>query len=225
MGHVPKKKSAARLSAVEPARGSTSYGADAASPEREAILSASAVLFDEVGYHHATIANIADRAEVSKAVVYEHFGTKHDILFDIHNMWIDELLAMSYEWMDERDDVIGAVQQIFSDLFYVIHSEPSRVRTYFEYWRELPPDLQQKARMKRDAYEKRVEDIIRRGIDSGVFRAQGARVATFGLFGMCNWAHHWYRPTGSMSHQEIADQLCDIYLRGMCSTGRRGRRE
>lgn len=220
MSNVPKRKHPTRLAAVDPDRAGVAHSSPGGSHEREAILSASAVLFDEVGYHHATIANIADRAEVSKTVVYEHFGTKHDILFEIHNTWMDQLLTLSYEWMDERDDIIKAVRQVFEDLFFVIHSEPSPVRTYFEYWREMPPDLQQRARMKRDAYEKRVEDIIRRGIDSGIFRTQSPRVATFGLFGMCNWAHHWYRATGSMSYQEIAEQLCDVYVRGMCAEQR-----
>jgi hypothetical protein len=91
------------------------------------------------------------------------------------------------------------------------------VRIYFQYYRDLPPDLQKMAKAKRDMYEAQVEGLIRRGIETGVFRTQNARVATFGLFGMCNWTYQWFRPDSPSSSEQVADQLSDIYLRGLCA--------
>jgi AcrR family transcriptional regulator len=182
---------------------------------RSLVLAAAAGLFDEIGYHNATTAQIAERAGVSKATVYDLFRAKHDILYAIHDEWIDDLLQMARDNTERNDDVRRALRQYFLDILYVIHSRPGHVRVYFEHFRELPPDLQKLAKAKRDMYEAQVEGVIRQGIETGVFRTQNARVATLGLFGMCNWGYQWYRPGGALQYQQVAQQLGDIYLRGL----------
>lgn len=199
---------------------------ESASPPRaagasrcEIVLAAAAVLFDEVGYHNVSIALIAERAGIEKADVYEMFGVKHDILYAIHEEWIDELLRLAHgrtaRAVNTDDEIRRAVRQFTRDIVSVIHRRPSQVRVYFQHFRDLPPDLQKLAKAKRDFYEAQVEGVIRRGIEFGVFRAQNARVATLGLFGMCNWALQWYRAGGELTHEQIAAQLSDIFLRGV----------
>jgi hypothetical protein len=36
----------------------------------------------------------------------------------------------------------------------------------------------------------------------------------FGLLGMCNWLHKWYRPSGKRSAAEIADVFVALLERG-----------
>lgn len=184
-------------------------------PDRQAILAAGAELFDEVGFHNATMGSIAERAGLGKTDVYAMFRAKHDILYAIHDEWIDELLAAGRATIRPDCSVRDTIRQCFHDIFAVIHAMPSGVRAYFENFRDLPPDLQRLAKAKRDIYEAQVEGLLRRGIDEGVLRPQNARVAALGLFGMCNWAYRWYRPGGAMSHQQIATQLGQIYLAGI----------
>jgi AcrR family transcriptional regulator len=183
--------------------------------DRRGILDAAALVFDEIGYHHASIAQLADRAGTTKAIVYDLFEAKHDILFAIHEEWIEDLLARSRHALSTTSDTQELVSQFARDVLTIIHERQGQVRIYFEYLNELPPALQARARAKRDIYEKLVEDVIRGGMAAGVFRDQSARVATLGFFGMCNWAHRWYRPGGAITHEQIADQLSGIFLRGL----------
>jgi TetR/AcrR family transcriptional regulator, cholesterol catabolism regulator len=184
---------------------------------RDAVLSAAAELFDEVGYHNVTIGSIAERAGTTKATVLDLFRVQHDILHAIHDVWMDELLAMAARHDYAEDAACDAVRAYVRDVLTVIDNHPSHVRVYFEYYRDLPPDLQKLAKAKRDTYEAQVERVIRRGIETGMFRAQNVRVAAFGLFGMCNWAYHWYRPGGALSVHQIATQFGDLFLRGLCT--------
>jgi AcrR family transcriptional regulator len=48
-----------------------------------AILKAAEAIFARKGFHTATIAEIAKRAKVSEATIYEYFSTKEELLFDI----------------------------------------------------------------------------------------------------------------------------------------------
>ena len=40
------------------------------------------------------------------------------------------------------------------------------------------------------------------------------RLVVFGLLGMCNWLHKWYRPDGKRSAAEIADVFVALLERG-----------
>jgi AcrR family transcriptional regulator len=184
---------------------------------REAIMSAAADLFDKVGYHNASLASIAEQAGTTKAAVLEIFRVKHDILYAIHDAWIDDLLEMARQHLRPDHPVCDAIRICFRDVLALVSSRPNQVRIYFQYYRDLPPDLQKMAKAKRDMYEAQVEGLIRRGIETGVFRTQNARVATLGLFGMCNWTYQWFRPDSPSSSEQVADQLSDIYLRGLCA--------
>jgi AcrR family transcriptional regulator len=46
---------------------------------RELILDAAAAVFAERGYHAASIVDIANRAEIAKSVIYDHFASKADL--------------------------------------------------------------------------------------------------------------------------------------------------
>lgn len=48
-----------------------------------AILKAAEAIFAKKGFHTATIAEIARKAKVSEATIYEYFSTKEDLLFEI----------------------------------------------------------------------------------------------------------------------------------------------
>jgi AcrR family transcriptional regulator len=46
---------------------------------RELILEAAASVFSERGYHAASIVHIANRAQIAKSVIYDHFASKADL--------------------------------------------------------------------------------------------------------------------------------------------------
>lgn len=182
---------------------------------RRDILQAAADLFDDVGYHNASILMIADRVGTTKANVYHYFKAKHDILYAIHDDWIDQLIDLFGRNVAGKRTVEDAIRQIFYDLLFVIHAHRSQVRVYFEYLHELPDEMQARAVIKRDHYESLVRSVIRQGEEEGVLRPVHSRVATFGLFGMCNWTYQWYRSEGALGHEEVAEMLCEIFMTGM----------
>ena len=51
------------------------------------------------------------------------------------------------------------------------------------------------------------------------------REGVFGLLGMCNWLHKWYRPDGKRSPAEIADVFVALLERGYLAEAGADRRE
>ena len=184
---------------------------------RAEILEAAAALFDELGFHRTTTAAIADRVGTAKATVYHYFRAKHDILHAIHEEWIDELLALFQASTEETSDPVEIVRRVMDDIVSLIAQRPGHVRVFFEYFRELPPELQTSARIKRDRYEELVEGAILQGMKEGSIAWQDPRTASFALFGMCNWAYQWYRADGRLSHDEVSAQLFRIFMTGVAS--------
>jgi AcrR family transcriptional regulator len=184
---------------------------------RETILESAARLFDEVGYHQTSIALIAEDAETTKANIYHYFRAKHDILAAIYDNWIDVLTEMFEDHVRHEPDVGRAVTLVFRDLMTVILENPSQVRVYFHYARELPPHQRDEAQAKRDHYWELVESVIQRGIDAGIFPPQPTRAATLGLLGMCAWASQWTSSEASLASPEIADYFANVFLNGVRS--------
>jgi AcrR family transcriptional regulator len=182
---------------------------------RAEIIEAAAALFDQSGFHRTSTAAIADRVGTAKATVYHYFKAKHEILYAIHDEWIDDLLEHFASRQAEELDSLAMLQAVFRDLLLLMHNKPGHVRVFFEYFRELPLELQQQARIKRDRYEELVENTVLAGMQEGAIRWQEPRTATFALFGMCNWAYQWYRPGGRLDHADVADQMFQIFVSGV----------
>lgn len=105
--------------------------------QRERILTAAQKCFIEHGFHAASMANIADAADMSPGLIYRYFGSKSQIVLAI----IEQQLQLAREEMhqlDGRHDLALQIAKSFSDtastaqrqthpaLFLEISSEASR---------------------------------------------------------------------------------------------------
>ena len=63
-----------------------------AADRREAILTAARVAFAEGGFHETSLDTVATRAGVSKALLYEHFGSKRELYVAMLEMHVHELV-------------------------------------------------------------------------------------------------------------------------------------
>ena len=74
--------------ATEPAPRSRMAAAD----RRAAILEAAREAFAERGFHETSLDSVADRAHVSKALLYEHFASKRELFVAMLEMHVRELI-------------------------------------------------------------------------------------------------------------------------------------
>ena len=60
-----------------------------------------------------------------------------------------------------------------------------------------------------------VGDILRDGVDEGLFHTADPKMSALQIFGMCNYAWTWYQPDGSQSVEEIARLFARNILGGL----------
>jgi AcrR family transcriptional regulator len=199
---------------VEPGQSATTTKRDA---RRADLIRRAAELFDTDGYHLTSMGEIAEAVGVSKPTLYHYVASKDEILLEIHEQFIDPLIERQER---RRQTALGAEQlilELIGDILEVIDAYRGHVRVFFEHHRELPPEPRAAIMAKRERYQELVEDVIRGGIDEGVFRPVDVELAALALFGMCNWAYQWYRPDGPMRSREIAYVFWDLLVHGLAA--------
>ena len=63
-----------------------------AADRRAAILDAALDAFSEGGYHETSLDTVAERAGISKALIYEHFPSKHVLHKALLETYVAELM-------------------------------------------------------------------------------------------------------------------------------------
>jgi AcrR family transcriptional regulator len=189
--------------------------ADAAAGRRDEVIREAAQLFDQRGYHSTSMQDIAESVGLRKPSLYHYFGSKDEILFWIHEEFIDLLIERQRSRRELQLPTREALQAVMADILELMATHRGHVRVFFEHHRELPEEAYSALVKKRVRYQQMVTTIIERGVEDGTLRDVNVGLAALALFGMCNWAYQWYEAGGPMSTDEIAATFCDFLLNGI----------
>lgn len=204
----PKKRAGrprAQIRTVTPASGA----------RRDEIVREAAALFDGRGYHATSMEDIAEAVGVRKPTLYHYFRSKDEILFWIHEEFIELLIGRQERRLQTPMSEDQLILEIMADILELMETHRGHVRVFFEHHRELPAEQHAAIAAKRAQYQQMVSDAIQRGIDRDALRPVDVQLATLALFGVCNWAYQWYRVGGRLRTREIAYQFWDMLLHGL----------
>jgi TetR/AcrR family transcriptional regulator, cholesterol catabolism regulator len=180
---------------------------------REEIVRAAVEVFREKGYERATVRDIAARVGITTSSLYSHIASKQELFLEAVQPVIEAgaarmaRIAASEAAPAEkvREAIVGAVAA------FAEHYPEVSI-----YVREFYPLLETAEPEVRRRYERAWEEIVRSGIESGAFRGDAdARVVVYGILGMVNWMHRWYRPDGARTVEEIGGELARLVLGGL----------
>ena len=183
--------------------------------KRDKIIAASAVLFEKVGYHRATMQLLADEVGIGKPTLYHYFRSKSQILLAIHEEVITRVIEAHMERIQQDLPTEELLRHIAIDMLTFIKEHPGYVRAFFEHFEELDEDDQKDIRQQRQQFMAAVVGLVQSGIDSGRFRATDPHVAVLGFFGMINWTYKWLPADKTRSVEDVADTLCGLFLDGL----------
>ena len=182
---------------------------------KQEIVSTAAHLFDQDGYSRTSMDDLAKTIGIAKPTLYHYFPSKDHILYDIHEDFIDLLIARHRQRIDAGLRPDQMLLEVMADILELMETHRGHVRVFFEHYRELPTEQQVTISAKRDEYEAAVESIFAEGVADGTFKDLSPRLAAFAMFGMVNWAYQWYRPEGSMRTREVAYTFWSFFVHGI----------
>jgi AcrR family transcriptional regulator len=181
---------------------------------RKQLVAQAAELFNDVGYHAASVEDVAEACGIRKPTLYHYFRSKDEILYWIHDEFIDLLIGRQQGRESLQLSPKQELLEVMADILDLMRTHRGYVRVFFEHYRELADEHKAAIKDKRDRYEQRVKATIEAGVQAGDFRQVDVRLATLALAGMCNWSYQWYDPEGALTSREVAQIFWGILMHG-----------
>jgi AcrR family transcriptional regulator len=189
------------------------------------IVRAAAAAFGEVGYRTATLDAIAERAGLSKVTLYRYVSSKEELLSLVVERTIATFRQGLRDIVEEHRPAEETLRRIVRFQVRLLTENLAFLTVFFAEESGLPaPMAAQASRAKRE-YDRTIERVVREGIAAGVIRELPPTLVVFGILGMCNWLHTWYRPGGKNTPAEIADVFVDLLEHGYLARGTSGEDE
>ncbi|GAA3822849.1 TetR/AcrR family transcriptional regulator [Sphaerisporangium sp. NPDC005288] len=171
---------------------------------RRQLLNAAQEVFVENGYHAAAMDEIAERAGVSKPVLYQHFPGKLELYLALLDLHVDDMANRCREALASTTDNKQRVQAAIGAFFDFVSSQGEAFRLVFESdLRNVAPVRQRMERSLRESAEM-ISQVIQE--DTGC-SSDEAHLLGVGLVGMAEVsARYWLASHGSIP-KDVATQL------------------
>jgi AcrR family transcriptional regulator len=191
---------------------------------RQKLIEAAAAVFQTKGYGSASLGDVASALGTDRASLYYYVSSKEELFHAVvFNAAEDNVVKA--EAIRDRDD--SAINKL-SDLIHALMASYEKHYPYlFVYIQEkmtsfAPEEDGTESEWAADMrslntrYQEAALDIVKQGLAEGVLKPVGTpRVISYGIIGMVNWSHRWFRPEGPASAEEIGDTFTEIVLKGL----------
>jgi AcrR family transcriptional regulator len=186
-------------------------------PRRREIEDAASVLFRERGYAATSVRDIARALEIQGASLYAHVASKEEMLWAIVDRAarrFETAAAAALEAVPAGDRAAGVAALVRAHVA-AITDDIGSSSVFVHEWRSLGPEHRAAVLVRRDAYERRLRDLIADGMASGEFVATDPTMAAAFILSALNGLSAWYRPEGRLTPDRIADHYVDLALRAL----------
>jgi len=205
------------------------------SVNREAIIFAAAEVLQKNGYEAATMKDIAAAVNLTAASLYHHFKNKDALLLAVLEVGLDHVIRQiepiahadlpTTEKLRRmiREHIVGLTHNTAVGAAMVFEIRAlMNVKAPYRNAREDDKEAFESFIERRDEFFRRRDEfenlfriVVREGVDNGSLRQVDVAIFVKTLLGAQNWVGVWYRPTGRLSGEQIADLIVDTVLNGV----------
>ena len=178
------------------------------------ILKSAAAAFRRLGYHGATVEQIAAALHMKKGNLYYYFSNKEEILFACHEYSLQRLLGLLDEIEHTAVSADEKIRRLIVSFVHTILDELHGTALFLDL-EALSPAHLKTIIVGRDRFDHGMRRILDEGIRTGMFAQTDAKLLSFAILGAVNWIPRWYSPDGPATSQEIADRFADYLIAGL----------
>jgi AcrR family transcriptional regulator len=183
----------------------------------EFILRTSARIFAEKGYHQTSMRDISRATGVSLAGLYYYCKSKEELLFLIQDNCFGRVLERLEERLKEAVAPVEKMRVVIDNHLSFFAANMAEMKVLSHEADSLAGEMHTHVSGKKQQYTRLVRNILSevRSEHPGAARQQvDLTVATYALFGMMNWIYNWYDPRGTLSVNELVDNITRLFLSG-----------
>jgi AcrR family transcriptional regulator len=171
---------------------------------RRQLLDAALEVFVSQGYHAAAMDEIAERAGVSKPVLYQHFPGKLELYLALLDESVDTLLETVRDALQSNPDPKQRVAATFVAYFEYVGGEGEAYRLVFESDLSNEPAVRERLDRVQRECAMMVSQTVRK--DAGLSDDE-AHLLSVGLVGMAQVTARYWLSTREHIPREAAEQL------------------
>ena len=171
---------------------------------RRQLLGAAQQVFVSQGYHAAAMDEIADRAGISKPVLYQHFPSKLELYLALLDESVDALIDTVRAALSSTTDNKQRVAATFGAYFGFVAGEGGAYRLVFESDLSNEPAVRERL----DRIQRECADMVSQAVreDAGLSDEE-AHLLSVGLVGMAQVTARYWLSTRDQIPREAAEQL------------------
>ena len=193
-----------------------------AAERRREILGGAARAFAYGGYDATNMDQIARECGLAKGHIYHYFRSKEEIFTEIRielvNRLIEKLAAIAP--LADKDPEL-ALRKATSAAIARIFEEEGRYERAVPDPVSLSPENRKRIRALGRRYERMFTNIVRSGIDKGVFVPGDPKLMTYVILRAAFTVANWYREGGKWKPQWIVEQVTEQLVRSVRQPGKR----
>jgi AcrR family transcriptional regulator len=146
---------------------------------RSHILTASAQLFSKTGYDATGVAEICERAGVSKGAFYHHFPSKQAVFMELLNSYLNGIDSGFKLMRQEDKNVPQTILEMASLVGSLFQSADVHLAIFLEFWTQAnhDPHIWEAAIAPYRRYQSYFTSLVQEGIDEGSLRPVDAQLA------------------------------------------------
>lgn len=202
-------------------------GGAAYQERRREIVNAAAEVFRDKGLRGTSLNDVAERLSTDRASLYYYVGSKDELFHEVvheaaeANVRAAEEIVAGDAPAPEKlralvKSTMASYGRHFPFLFVYIQENLSQVPNPKTEWSK-------KAKTINKRYDAAIVAMIQQGLDEGsIMPVASARVLAYGIIGMMNWTHRWFKHDDALSAEEIGESYAQMVLGGLAT--RRPRR-
>ena len=189
---------------------------------RAILLNAATNLFFQKGYSNTTIREIGQKATISNSIIYHYFKNKEEMLFEIIQAASQDLVNALVDIQQRVTDPVECLKEMLTTHMVVWCLKRKKevkivvADDYFLTGKRREENL----KIQREIYSLymlKLEEL--RGM--GYLKPIDLKVLAFTLFGMVNRFFRWYHDSGSLSKEDVAQNVISIVFNGILNNSKK----
>lgn len=182
---------------------------------KDIILKKAAALFRQKGFASSSMRELADMVGVEAPSLYNHFGSKNEMLqaicFKIANAFNEQIQEVR---QSSATHAVKIEQLIRFHLRIMLHSFDEVYVANHE-WKQLEDPLLSNFLHQRKAYEKALAQMIEEGIRNREFRKLNPQLAALTILSAVRGLEAWLRHRRNIKQEELENNIIEQLLHGL----------
>jgi AcrR family transcriptional regulator len=180
--------------------------------KRERIVAAAVTQFEQRGFSQASLDAVAEQMGVTKPFIYTQFRSKSELLGEICSRAVRIALQAIDEALASYSTPRQQLEQFVRIMMLGIVRSGKHLAIYMREEKNLSPEDYELIRRLRREVDEKLVDMLKRGVEEGVFEIADPRLAALSIGGIATWVGVRLGQSTHYSAEQVAEGIVPLVL-------------